>query len=327
MTASTVVVTAPSRLHFGMFSFGQENVREFGGVGTMIDAPGLRVRLRKARHFHCHGPLSARAEHAARRFAETFLSRAEPDCEIEVEQVSEEHAGLGTGTQLALAIGRGLASLHGLPDMELSCLASCLNRAQRSAVGTYGFELGGLIVEGGKRRGETLAPLIGRWEIPSGWRFLLIRPRPGKGLAGQAEIQAFSSMPPVPYEVSAELAQILLMRMLPAIVKPCFEEFSAGLHDFGALAGQAFASCQHGSYASPEVANIIRRLREEGVQGVGQSSWGPTVFALLPSPANAERIAEQLPNWGSIFDSCTTCLAAPCNAGVRVTSVADADAS
>ncbi len=42
------------------------------------------------------------------------------------------------------------------------------------------------------------------------------------------------------------------------------------------------------------VARALARLEAAGIEGVGQSSWGPTGFALLPSAAEAERAAQDL---------------------------------
>src|SRR4051794_19352028 len=38
----------PSRLHFGLLSWGSESSRQFGGVGLMIDAPGLEIHAEPA---------------------------------------------------------------------------------------------------------------------------------------------------------------------------------------------------------------------------------------------------------------------------------------
>ena len=40
-----VHVTAPSRLHFGLWSLAAARGRQFGGVGAMIDKPGLRLTI------------------------------------------------------------------------------------------------------------------------------------------------------------------------------------------------------------------------------------------------------------------------------------------
>src|SRR5215813_718317 len=104
MSYPLVEVTAPSRLHFGMFSFGQASARQFGGVGAMVDAPGLRLRVWPAERFWAEGPLAQRVEALAARLISAGQLTRPPDCRIEVVGAPPEHIGLGTGTQLALAV-------------------------------------------------------------------------------------------------------------------------------------------------------------------------------------------------------------------------------
>jgi predicted sugar kinase len=42
------------------------------------------------------------------------------------------------------------------------------------------------------------------------------------------------------------------------------------------------------------VAEVVAYLRGQGVRGVGQSSWGPTVFAVLGDADEAEALARRL---------------------------------
>ena len=75
---------------------------------------------------------------------------------------SRAHVGLGSGTKLALAVAQALATLHGR-TVDAPGLAEAVGRAARSAVGMWTFALGGLVVEGGVRRGvERPAPLLAR---------------------------------------------------------------------------------------------------------------------------------------------------------------------
>src|SRR5262249_56077258 len=54
-----------------------------------------------------------------------------------------------------------------------------------------------------------------------------------------------------------------------------------GVQEFNGRAGEPFAAAQGGPYASSEIADLIAEVRRAGVRGVGQSSWGPTVFAVV----------------------------------------------
>ena len=69
--------------------------------------------------------------------------------------------------------------------------------------------------------------------------------------------------------------------ILPAAEAGDLEAFGEAVHEFNRRAGEPFAAAQGGPYASPAVAGLIGELRQLGVAGVGQSSWGPTVFAVV----------------------------------------------
>jgi predicted sugar kinase len=51
---------------------------------------------------------------------------------------------------------------------------------------------------------------------------------------------------------------------------------------------------QGGAYASSEVARLIEWLRAAGIDGVGQSSWGPLVFAFAPSEHAAREMQHRI---------------------------------
>src|SRR5687767_859329 len=86
-----VHITAPSRLHFGLWSLGGGDRRQFGGVGAMIDRPELKVSLSAAEKLIAVGDSAERAMQSARRWAE-FHRLAPPACRIEISQTIPEHA-------------------------------------------------------------------------------------------------------------------------------------------------------------------------------------------------------------------------------------------
>jgi beta-ribofuranosylaminobenzene 5'-phosphate synthase len=58
--------------------------------------------------------------------------------------------------------------------------------------------------------------------------------------------------------------------------------------------GDYFAPVQGARFLSPRVSDALAWLEGAGASGVGQSSWGPTGFALLGSAGEAERMLEGL---------------------------------
>lgn len=312
-----VHITAPSRLHFGLWSLAGAG-RQYGGVGAMVDRPGLRLTLAPAAEFHASGPLAARAHAFACRWAE-FHHQKLPNCTIQIDAAPPEHAGLGTGTQLGLSVAAGLNAWCGLPNQTPRELALSVGRGLRSAVGTYGFVLGGLIVEQGKLPNEPISPLDCRVDLPAEWRFVLIRPRGLAGLAGESENDAIASLPAIPAATTESLIAEVRDRLVPAAATGDFSAFAASLYHYGHAAGQCFSARQGGAYNGPVLAALVGRIRRLGYEGVGQSSWGPTLFAATPNQAEAEKLAQLLTSAGGDGELSIT-IAAPANAGAFVST-------
>jgi beta-RFAP synthase len=292
--ARIVQVTTPSRLHFGMFSFGRPEVRQFGGVGVMLEQPSVRLEIRPADAFAVSGPLSRRIPPVVDRLCGGWNLPQPPSCHITVQETPPEHSGLGTGTQLVLAVTAGLNAFLGDAPLDAEDLAAYSGRGLRSAIGTYGFLQGGLLVESGKTADELLSPLEYRVELPEAWRFVLVSPSGERGLAGEAERAAFNRLPPVPTEVTANLRAAATEVLVPAAEAGDFVRFSQSLYRFGHLAGLCFGAYQQGAFASERVAAIVARIRELDTPGAGQSSWGPTVFAAVESDHAARQLGERL---------------------------------
>ncbi len=291
MSSRAVQVFAPSRLHFGMLSVNRAGGRQFGGIGAMIEAPGLHLRLRRAERLEVAGLL---AERTRRIVASLIAGGGGMRCRIEVMQAPREHTGLGTGTQLSMAVAAGLNALEGRPPLDAVQLAGCVGRGERSAVGLYGFVHGGLLLEGGKTAAEEVSPLVARAELPAAWRFVLVCPRDEVGLSGEAERQAFATLPAVPEERSRRLEYLAREILLPAAAQADFDAFSDALYEFGYLAGLSFAEKQGGPFAGERLAGLVALARRLGRRGVGQSSWGPTLFVLCADERSAVEFREQL---------------------------------
>ena len=178
-----------------------------------------------------------------------------------------------------------------------------LGRGLRSAVGTHGFLQGGLIAELGKLSHEALSPLDRRIALPSAWRFVLICPRQGEGLCGPAEGDAFSRLPSVPADVAGQLTCELRERLVPAAACGDFAAFGESVYRFGHRAGLCYAPLQGGAYNGERLSGLVELIRRCGVAGVGQSSWGPTVFAVCRDGDQAEKLVDELSRRGAIDDA------------------------
>ena len=281
-------VTTGSRLHFGLIAAGAGGPRRFGGVGLMVDEPPLVVAAEHANEWSAEGPLADRALAFARRLPQP--ARARP-LRLIVESAPPEHVGLGSGTQLGLAVARAAATAWGI-DMPVAELARHVGRGHRSGLGVHGFEQGGFLVDGGKRGDDELAPLLLRAVFPEPWRIVLARPAGSVGLHGAAEQRVFAEMENT--EHGDRLCRLVLLGMLPALAERDLTQFGEALHEYNRRAGEGFATAQGGHYAGAAVTELVEWFRSQGVRGVGQSSWGPTLFAIAADPEEADQLQGRL---------------------------------
>ena len=151
-------------------------------------------------------------------------------------------------------------------------------------------------MEAGKREPNKVAPLVTRLEFPAEWHWLLVIPSDSKGLHGAAEREAFEGLAPIDQRVTAELCRLVLLGMSPAVAERDFASFSEALFEFGQKVGQCFAACQGGIYASPLAPHIVEYLGREGLRGIAQSSWGPTLAVVTENRSRAEWLAARVPN-------------------------------
>lgn len=340
----TVWVEAPARLHLGFLDPAGSLGRPFGSLGLTVSAPVTRLGLSAATG--AVNQVSAGApqvpagdlERAERHLAE--LQRRSGRLQrlaLQLDCTLAPHAGLGSGTQLALAVGRAFARWHGL-DLATATLAAWLGRGLRSGVGIAGFDQGGLLLDGGPLPADPLhpqdtrpAPLLARLPLPPAWRVLLVGDPQCRGLSGSAERSALAALAPLPQSAAAAICHETLMRVLPGAAGAGFASTAEGLTRIQEILGEHFAPAQGGDmFVSRSVGRLLRWIAVEAQRpaaglttaeqgaGIGQSSWGPTGFALLPSAARAQQLVDAARAAGVIDPALTLQIAEPLNRGARV---------
>lgn len=324
-----VAVAAPGRLHLGFIDPSASLGRRFGSLGLVVEGFETRVELR------CGEPDGATAANAAaaaelpralahlealRRHAAQAGLAAQP-LQLHLAQVLPAHAGLGSGTQLALAVGRAFAHLHGLA-WPTPLLARVTGRGLRSGVGIAGFDHGGLLLDGGPGAAGQPAPLLARLVLPAAWRVLLLLDPRQRGLSGAAEREALAGLAPFAREAAAAVSHEVLLRVLPGAAEGDFGLFAAGLAQVQALLGGHFAPAQAaGAFTSAAVARAAQWLAAQGGTAVGQTSWGPTAFAFYPSDAAAQQALAGLRAAGALDPGLQPLVVRPASGGARVTSI------
>ena len=323
-------LSAPSRLHFGLFSVGgstpgselvatetnggsrlaegSDATRQFGGIGLMVQSPRTAIKVSAADRLTIIGPEAI----ACRRAIEAIFEhlRSAIDCtdvmkgriksvnhlplSIEIQAAPPRHCGLGSGTQLALCTATAVMRFFGLPILGPAEMATAIGRGKRSAIGTHGFSQGGILVDRGKQNNESIAPLDFRTDFPEHWPVLIVMLRGRQGLSGTRETKAFEELPAVPTFQRKQMIALVGDRLIPGVLQQDYEMFAAAVYEFGRNSGMFFKSVQGGPYNGAAVEELVHFIRKSGVPAVGQPSWGPSVFAIAQHDQQSDELAARL---------------------------------
>jgi len=292
-----VYVRTPARLHLGLIDLGGALGRVFGGIGVAINRPSVILEAESSQNLEFKGEKSENL----RPIVELLLKKynIKPQVSINVRQTIPEHVGLGSGTQLSLAVAVAVSRLFHM-KVSIESLARVTGRGQVSGVGTALFEQGGFVVEAGlKSQGnkpnpqalKNLPPVFFRQSFPEDWFFVVAIPSVKKGLSGQEEATAFKHLQPMHREKAALISHLIVMGLLPALKEKDIETFGKSLTEIQNIVGDYFAAVQGERFSSSPAGKCIKHMLKNGAHGAGQSSWGPTVYGLAHGKVEAKKLS------------------------------------
>ena len=335
-----IAVSAAGRLHLGFLDPSATVGRRFGSIGMMIEDAETVVHLASSVVQRLGADIHAQHEvdRAGRIVAQLQRASGRYDpIRLHVSKALPAHVGLGSGTQLALAIGRGFSELHGL-GLSTGAIATLLGRGLRSGIGLAGFEHGGVLVDGGHRsrhergprggaieapRSDDIPPLLARFDFPDQWRVILVQDLTRCGLHGDGERLGLQRLPTFSRVKAAHLCHLVLMLILPALAERDFAPFARGISELQEEVGSYFAPVQGGVFSSPGVGRLISWISDHHLAAAGQSSWGPTAFAIVPSEEKAQIIVSAARAAGVIDAGLVIKIVAGRNRGASVESRAE----
>lgn len=287
MSERKVSVIAPARLHMGFIDLSGSLGRNFGSIGVALKEISTRLSVTYSNQLEIKGASSARAEKCTKVLCDVL--NVSENLQIDIETAIPEHVGLGSGTQMALAIGSALNAYYEL-GLSIREIAHLSDRGMRSGIGIGVFEKGGLVVDGGRGEQTITPPVISHMDIPEEWRFILVFDQRGQGLHGDQEISAFKELPQFPHQKAARLCYLLLMQGLPAVAEKNIKLFGDVITQLQQSVGEHFASVQGGIFTSLEVAEVMKWLEQQGAVAIGQTSWGPTGFCAVDDGKRANSL-------------------------------------
>lgn len=284
-----VYVNAFGRIHLGFLDLNGQSGRRFGSLGVSLSSPETFIELAIGKDVFSSAP--AYVEKAKNAVMKMY--GVEEEVSVQVHQEIPRHFGLGSGTQMALAIGAGVAQLFDLKT-SLQDIAIATNRGKRSGIGIGTFAEGGIVLDGGRGSQTKIPPILMQHAFPADWRILLVFDHDHIGVHGAAEVEAFETLKDASVIDTQQVNQAVLMKLLPSIKEADYQMFSEGVAALQAYTGRYFAPAQGGQYASKKVAHALGLIQQQGVQCIGQSSWGPTGFAIIESAVQAEQLIQAL---------------------------------
>lgn len=314
-------IEAPARLHFGFLDLNGGLGRKFGSIGVALDAPCVDLSAHTADALTVIGSEPSRIERYVKAAAAHLGVPAAGH--FELTSAIPAHAGFGSGTQLALATAALLARLNGL-GFDVVAAAHALDRGNRSGLGLAAFQTGGLVLDGARGPENGPPPVIARLAFPMEWRMILVLDDAVEGVHGQAETTAFATLPPFPEREAADLCRLAVMKILPGVATGDIAAFGNGITELQQRIGDHFAPAQGGRFTSKRVAAAIAALEALGAAGVGQSSWGPTGYAIVRSEEEARQHIRALARQPGVCEGLRFIVARGRNHGASI-SVARSD--
>ncbi|NJE03113.1 beta-ribofuranosylaminobenzene 5'-phosphate synthase family protein [Thermococcus sp. MV11] len=269
-----MIIRTPRRLHLGLIDPAATFGRRFGSLGLALEG-GYEVKIIES------DSLEIVAEGEDRKTIEFAVKRMNSAYEtgvnylVEVRKAIPRHVGLGSTTQLSLAVGTAIARLNNI-NVPIEELAKVLGRGRNGGAGIYSFTYGGFVMDGGVRDG--IPPLILRTDFPEEWAFLLIIPELKPGLDEEEEKPVMASVTGRA-DVAMEISHRILLGLLPALKERDVKTFGEHLSAIQRLVGKHFEPYQGGEFR--EDVKLMLDFLAENTYGYGQSSWGPTVYGLI----------------------------------------------
>ncbi len=273
-------VETPSRLHFGLLDLNGSLGRIYGGIGLALTYPAIILEARSSDELTVKGENRDVVLSLVEKFSES--QRINVGAEIELKETIPQHVGLGSGTQLSLAVASCLSHIHGL-SLSVVEMATLMERGEISGVGTACFEHGGFIIDGGHKSMEYNGPppVIFRHPFPKHWSFVVAIPETEGRIYGEREEKALKKVIPSPPEITAEVCRLVQMKMLPSLIEEDIVSFGRSLVEVDKRVGRYFKDVQDDIYREGTCREIVEFMLGEGSHGGGQSSWGPTVYGVI----------------------------------------------
>ncbi|MGC9516787.1 MAG: beta-ribofuranosylaminobenzene 5'-phosphate synthase [Methanomicrobiales archaeon] len=298
-----MIIKTPSRLHLTLIDMNGAYGRIDGGVGITIENPQLVLEAESIPEknieiiFDSSNKESSnlnkdlrnnyifKIESAANKMSD-FLNIGH-GFKFTVKKLYLSHSGLGSGTQLSLAVGKAVVNISG-EEVKTQQIAKIVGRGGTSGIGVAAFDYGGFLVDGGHEKSQKAdflpssassaspPPVIARYNFPEDWKIILAIPNIDDRVSGLKEINIFQEYCPIPLKEVQKLSHLILMKMMPAVLEKDLDSFGFSVNQIQEVGFKKIEL----KLQNPVIKKIMDNMRSSGADGVGMSSFGPTIYAV-----------------------------------------------
>ena len=299
MKVHSVEVDTPSRLHFTLIDLHGSLDRIDGGIGIALKAPRIKIRVEPVGGQGTEDSNPTRVEPILTRIRDQLGYKGRFN--IKLMDSIPKHIGLGSNTQLALAVAKAVTFFMGL-DLSSHQLAQIAKRGGTSGIGVATFEHGGFVMDAGHPHNlksdflpshfSNAAPpkLMMQRQIPKNWYFVITTPFIGEGLHGEREADVFKKYCPIPNNEVEKLSHIILMKLLPAVAEEDIVSFGEALRQIQSLGFKRIEN----DLQDEVVKDLYSFYYENDVLGAGLSSFSPTTYALVKGETLAKKLKVEI---------------------------------
>ncbi len=289
-------IRSPSRLHLSLIDLNAQIGRVDGGAGITLDHPHVLLSAKAADEVRVSGTphLAERMESAAKAILPEGAGIV-----IDIEEGMPAHVGLGSGTQAALSAACAVNELYDL-GMSIRELAIAVGRGGTSGIGVGSFEQGGFIVDGGHRFSDKgsfspssasradPAPVLFRHDFPD-WKIIVALPD-SRGAHDAQEVDVFKEQCPIPLQEVQEVAHVVLMQMMPAILEEDIDAFGLAVDHLQTVGFKK----REVQLQSPGIRDLIEYMQDLGTCGAGMSSFGPVIYGMVDDNNIGRQIRKEI---------------------------------
>ena len=305
-----VRITTPCRIHLSLIDENGYTGRVDGGIGLMLDQPNVVFEATNSadefqiecNHYYRES-IDVINEKASKIFKLFHINNK--NFHFNLLKYFPSHVGLGSKTQLSLAIGTAISILKNM-EIPVEEITKMVERGGTSGIGWRGFETGGFILDAGHDFGigkekEIFLPssastttnpalTIWRYPIPENWRFVLVIPNVKPGANGEEEVEIFKKFTPIPKAEVNEVSHQILMKIIPGILKNNLAYFGEGLKRIQSI---GFKKIEIGMQHDV-VKGLLKLFEDNGVKAYAMSSFGPSVVGIVESDSEAEKLRDKV---------------------------------